>query len=806
MQAPESRTEAFQRSLLHASTMLLVLALGAGCYNENELQSCITPIDVGITQPNDATEYLQGDPLNLDANIRSYCGFEYLDNAMYVLSSSIDGELGGQWSVEQGNYTFTTDQVLSVGSHTLTLTAASENSASGEDSVDIVVLENLPPTITISSPAPGNNDFNSSAGVTVLATVTDPAEALDSLSLSWTLDGLLLEEAPANADAEGNIAFVLSSAAVGCHELRGTVTDSLDQQNSDSAEFVLWTEAADLSTFLWWIDEDGDSYGTSTGMVTSCSSPGADWMNPGSEDCDDTNAEVHPGHADYCSDGIDSDCASITPMGCFPMGNSAAELSDASISGAFDLVAGVGDIDGDGWSDLALGGDGSNLQIINGPAQGVLSTDITLTTSNPVDYPLGSLGLTIDGHQDFNGDGIADLLLGNPEWGAHAFHHCSDLAGVAQLHLSSSTLASTSLATSAGVPLANATADSTVTMVGPVPLGSNCGWSTYLGTAVTWLPDADGDGIPDFAISAAREESSTAGAVYIFLSSDAASISSGPVADSGYRLRLNGPASDSRLGSALGSADVDGDGRSDLLISSVSSDPNDAGTVYVVFGRDIPTAQAEMPVTSLAGLTFTGASAGAHAGTSVEGVGDLDGDGDEEFIITAPGERGGDGAVYLVPGFYEVNATYSLEEPFSAITSPNATGAVVFVGASGDGLKTAVLAGDINGDSYPELLIGAPGNSLGASAAGAAYLLYGGSDFWGNWWDSTTGAPHPEVNLDDAANAGASTARFYSSTENENFGYSLDRLDDINGDGFGDIVVGASPSGGTVRLFFGGGT
>ena len=50
-----------------------------------------------------------------------------------------------------------------------------------------------------------------------------------------------------------------------------------------------------------------------------------------------------------------------------------------------------------------------------------------------------------------------------------------------------------------------------------------------------------------------------------------------------------------------------------------------------------------------------------------------------------------------------------------------------------------------------------------------------------------------------------STARFFSSSEDENLGYSLDRIGDMNGDGFGDIIVGANPAGGTVRLFFGGG-
>jgi len=793
--------------LIVAAIQALTLPL-AGCYSENEIRSCVTPIDVGITQPNAGTEYLQGDTLQVDANVRSICGSDYLNNAIYVLASSIDGELGGQWSIDNGAYVFVTEQVLTAGAHTLTLSVASENSASGEDSIDIVVADNAPPSVAILSPAPGNNEFELAEGATITATVADPREPLDSLLLHWTLNGIAWDGAPGNADAEGHVAFVLSGAETGCHELRVTVTDSLDQQDSDSAEFVLWTEPADLSPFQWWTDQDGDTYGSSIGSITSCSSPDGEWINSTDEDCDDSDAEVHPGHADYCGDGIDSDCSAVTPIGCFPSGDISALISDAAISGAYDLVAGVGDIDGDGWNDLALGGDGAHMQIIHGPTLGGLSTDLSLRSANQpnnTDNPRGSLGETIDGRHDLNGDGLADLVLGNPSWGVKENNWCTNSSGVFHLQLGSTDLASGDLSVETGVVLADAAAGSTVSMTGPYQIGTCTHEDTHLGKAVKWLPDADGDGLPDFAVSANEDLGNQEGSVYVYLSSDLASTTSGDIADSGYRVRLDGSATAPRLGASLGTADIDGDGLSDLLISSLPDDPTAAGAVYVVFGRDLPAAQTEIPILGLASLTFTGASSGARAGTWLEGVGDLDGDGDEEFLISAPGERGGDGVVYLVPGFYEVNSIYSLEDPLSPLTSPNATGIVRFVGATGDGLRMARAAGDINGDSYGDFLIGAPGNSTGAAGAGAAYLLYGGPHFWGSWWDSS-GEPRTEVLLDDAAAAGVTTARIYSSTENENFGYTLDSLGDVSGDAFADIVVGASPSGGTVRVFFGGGT
>ena len=66
---------------------------------------------------------------------------------------------------------------------------------------------------------------------------------------------------------------------------------------------------------------------------------------------------------------------------------------------------------------------------------------------------------------------------------------------------------------------------------------------------------------------------------------------------------------------------------------------------------------------------------------------DLDGDGDEEFALTAPGANDGDGVVYIIPGFYEVNAAYHLGETFSPAVTPNATAPVLLVGDDADALE-----------------------------------------------------------------------------------------------------------------------
>jgi hypothetical protein len=783
--------------------LCLTLAMTTGCSSENEIRRCVTPIEVGITQPDDGREYLQGDALDIAANIRSLCGGSYLDEAIYVVTSDVDGELGGQVLVEEGVLSFHSEQVLALGTHILTLRVDSANSASGEATVEVSARENLPPSVEFRAPAPDNNDFVITEGVTIEAQVFDPAEDLASLSLEWTLGGVTIEEGPAHADDEGSVTWTFVGSDVGCHELRVIVTDSLDQQASDQTDLILWADQSDLDPHLWWTDQDQDTFGSPHGSVTSCTEPPGEWINPTTPDCNDADPAIHPGHPDYCNDGVDSDCNIVTPSGCFPMGSMAAELSDASITGSYAVVAGVGDVNGDGWNDIALGGSGEFMEVIQGPTFGTLTADLSFSTENSPLNPIGSLGLAIEGRQDFNNDGIDDILIGNPDWGIRA---CGtiDFSGTTHLQLGAIGLTGGALSTSGTVPLDQSPAGDVLSLRGPGD-GGTCTFSSYLGTAVAWLPDVDGDGIPDFAISATEDAAGQAGAVYVYLSTDAGSINSGVVTESSYRLRLDGPDIGSRIGISLASADADGDGISDLLVGSLPTDASSGGVVYVIFGRDIPVSQATVPIVSIAGLTFTGANAGAEAGTSIAGVGDLDGDGDEEFLISAPGARSGDGAVYLVPGFYEVNTTYALEDSFSEFTSPGARGAVRFVGASGDALRIALSGGDINGDGHDEIIIGAPGNSSGANNAGAAYVLYGGPDYYGDWWDPNTGEPQAEILLDTAATEATSTARFFSSSEDENLGYSLDRTGDMNGDGFGDIIVGTNPAGGTVRLFFGGG-
>jgi FG-GAP repeat/FG-GAP-like repeat len=159
-------------------------------------------------------------------------------------------------------------------------------------------------------------------------------------------------------------------------------------------------------------------------------------------------------------------------------------------------------------------------------------------------------------------------------------------------------------------------------------------------------------------------------------------------------------------------------------------------------------------------------------GSSVASVGDVNGDGYDDIVIGAnffPSE-GGQGRAYLYFGGPAIDSA-----PDLVIPSP-----LSGIGWFGIGVASA---GDFNGDGYPDIIVGA----RYAAPSGKAFIYYGGPLL-----DAT-----PDVTLN-----GESSGSW--------FGNSVASAGDVNGDGFGDVIVGApnygSGSQGRVYVFFGGST
>ena len=172
-----------------------------------------------------------------------------------------------------------------------------------------------------------------------------------------------------------------------------------------------------------------------------------------------------------------------------------------------------------------------------------------------------------------------------------------------------------------------------------------------------------------------------------------------------------------------------------------------------------------------------GAVSGDAAGTDVAS-GDVDGDGVPDLIVSASMAGSGAGAVYVVHG--PANGPIGLEHADAIVTGVNPVDATS--GHDGDQAGTSLAgAGDVNGDGYDDILIGAPNGSPDNARIGAgfAYLVLG---------------PVTSGSLDSAH------ATFEGTTAGDGAGSFVAMAGDVDGDGLDDMLVGAPNSnvGGTL--------
>lgn len=177
--------------------------------------------------------------------------------------------------------------------------------------------------------------------------------------------------------------------------------------------------------------------------------------------------------------------------------------------------------------------------------------------------------------------------------------------------------------------------------------------------------------------------------------------------------------------SVSGAGDVNGDGIADMLIGGYIWNNNNAGQIYVVFGSKEPWPPAIDldKLNGSNGFVIDGINSDDYSGWSVSGIGDVNGDGIADILIGAPNANNGRGQSYVIFGSKKLwPATIELSDLNG--TNGFAVNGIVGGDPYSESGYSVSGAGDVNGDGIPDILIGAPGVIF---STGQSYIIFGDS-------------------------------------------------------------------------------
>ena len=386
----------------------------------------------------------------------------------------------------------------------------------------------------------------------------------------------------------------------------------------------------------------------------------------------------------------------------------------------------AGDVNGDGYADVIVGAsshdngqtDEGRAYVYFGSPSGLSTTPGWTAESNQMSAHFATSVATAG---DTNGDGYTDVIVGSGQ-----YSNGQSLEGKAFLYRGSAT--------------------------GPLP---NPTWSVesnqtgaHFGDNVATAGDVNGDGYADVLVSATEFDNGelTEGRGFLYLGSPGSLLLSPSWTGEANQV-------EAWFGTSLGTAgDVNGDGFADVVVGIPNFDngQTNEGQARLYYGSATGTG-------SNARLRMSSLQANAFHGSSGAGCGDVNGDGFSDYIIGAPYHDNGQ----TDEGFAIVTVG-DFDDSFTLIeVESNQDHAHLGWSVSG--------AGDVNGDGYSDVIIGAPDFDNGQSNEGRAYVHLG----------SPTGTlPMPAWIVE-------------GNQAEVNYGWSVASAGDVNGDGFGDVIVGA---------------
>ncbi len=552
-----------------------------------------------------------------------------------------------------------------------------------------------------------------------------------------------------------SVADVILEGESAGHEFGKTVSCAGDLNGDGYDDVIVGAHAANAYTGKGFIYYGGPAMNNIADLVMNGESTG-DEFGIAVSGAGDVNAD---GFADAIIGAMGNN-SSTGKCYIYLGGSSMDNISDITVTGEGIVslfgasVSGAGDVNDDGYSDVIVGAYGYNSfagrsYIYFGGSSMNSIADVIMTG----EAANNSFGYSVSDAGDVNGDGFADVYVG-----AYGF---SSSKGRAYLYYGGTSM--------------NNVVD--IFMTGEETLN-------YFGYSVSGGGDVNGDGFADM-IAGAYGYNSNTGRAYAFTNA----FTGEDIPD----VTMTGEAALNYFGESVSNAgDVNNDGYDDIIIGAPGVSIS-TGRAYIFFGGIIPD--------NIPDVTFTAPN--AYLGTSVSSTGDVNGDGYDDVIVGEPG----------------ISRAYIF---YGGVSMNNVADVILTGEVGGDSFGGSVSsAGDVNSDGYDDVIVGDLGFGLGI---GRAYIFYGGAGM-NNISDVTmTGEATEDYFGDPVSSAGDVNGDGYSDVIIGAAGYeqgiaktyiyfggasmnntadvtittvigevpdiSASSAGDVNGDGYSDVIIG----------------